>query len=93
MHYLGCLGNHGLGELCRNQSPILIAKAIGSNGATTQGVDAALNHMTITTGDGTYNFTPTDHSGLSVDQVAIARDQNGTLVPTEFTKAMIAKTS
>ncbi len=70
----------------------MIAKAIGSNGATPQGVDAALNHMTITTGDGTYNFTPTDHSGLSVDQVAIARDQNGTLVPTEFTKAMIAKT-
>ena len=70
----------------------MIAKAIGSNGATAQGVDTALNHMTITTGDGTYHFTPTDHSGLSVDQVAIARDVNGTLVPTAFTKAMIAKT-
>ncbi|MDA8081261.1 MAG: ABC transporter substrate-binding protein [Actinomycetota bacterium] len=71
----------------------MIAKAIAANGATPQGVDAALNHMTITTGDGTYNFTSTDHSGLSVNQVAIARDSNGTLVPTEFTKAMISKAS
>ncbi|NNN19304.1 MAG: ABC transporter substrate-binding protein [Acidimicrobiaceae bacterium] len=71
----------------------MIAKAIQANGATPQGIDTSLNHMTITTGDGTYNFTPTDHSGLSVNQVAIARDTNGTLVPTAFTKAMVAKAS
>jgi branched-chain amino acid transport system substrate-binding protein len=71
----------------------MIAKAIQTNGATPQGIDTALNHMTITTGDGTYNFTSTNHSGLSVNQVAIARDTNGTLVPTAFTKAMVAKAS
>ncbi len=71
----------------------MIAKAIQTNGATPQGIDTALNHMTITTGDGTYSFTSTNHSGLSVNQVAIARDTNGTLVPTAFTKAMVAKAS
>lgn len=71
----------------------MIAKAVTEDGATPQGVDKALNNMTITTGDGTYTFTPTDHSGLNVNQVAITRDQNGTLVPTAFTKAMVAKAS
>jgi branched-chain amino acid transport system substrate-binding protein len=67
----------------------MIAKAIEENGATPAGIDAALNHMTITTGDGTYSFSPTDHSGLTTNQVAITRDTNGTLVPTKFTKAMV----
>ncbi len=71
----------------------MIAKAIGQNGVSTSGVDKALNQMTITTGDGTYHFTSTDHDGMSVDQVEITRDSNGTLVPTAFTKAMVAKTS
>ncbi len=71
----------------------MIAKAIKENGATPAGIDAALNHMTITTGDGTYTFSPTDHSGLTTDQVAITRDENGTLVPTNFTKTMVSKAS
>jgi branched-chain amino acid transport system substrate-binding protein len=67
----------------------MIAKAIQEDGATPAGIAKALSTMTITTGDGTYHFSPTDHSGLTVSQVAITRDENGKLVPTNFTKAKI----
>ena len=67
----------------------MFAKAIKEDGATSADIAKALSTMTITTGDGTYHFSPSDHSGLTVSQVAIARDENGTLVPTQFTKAQI----
>jgi branched-chain amino acid transport system substrate-binding protein len=69
----------------------MIAKAIREDGATPAGIAKALQTMTITTGDGTYHFSPTNHAGLTASQVAITRDVNGTLVPTAFTKAMLAK--
>ncbi len=67
----------------------MFAQAIRQNGATSAGIAKALDTMTITTGDGTYHFSPTDHSGLTVSQVAITRDVNGTLQPTNFTKSQI----
>ncbi|MDA8184400.1 MAG: ABC transporter substrate-binding protein [Actinomycetota bacterium] len=71
----------------------MFAKAIRENGATPAGIAKALQTMTITTGDGTYHFSPTDHSGLTVSQVAITRDVNGTLEPTAFTKSALASAS
>lgn len=68
----------------------MIAQAIREDGATPAGIAKALSTMTITTGDGTYHFSPTNHSGLTTPQVAITRDVKGTLVPTNFTKAAIA---
>ncbi len=67
----------------------MFAQAIRQDGATPAGIAKALGAMTITTGDGTYHFSATDHSGLSVPQVAITRDVNGTLEPTNFTKSRI----
>lgn len=71
----------------------MFAKAIREDGATPAGIEKALNNMTITTGDGTYHFSPKDHSGLTESQVAITRDVNGTLHPTKFTEAIIKKAS
>ena len=68
----------------------MIAQAIREDGATPAGIAKALSTMTITTGDGTYRFSPTDHSGLTATQVAITRDVNGTLKPTNFTKTQIS---
>lgn len=67
----------------------MFAQAIRKDGATSAGIAKALDTMTITTGDGTYHFSSTDHSGLTVAQVAITRDVNGTLQPTAFTKSKI----
>ncbi|MHB8244301.1 MAG: ABC transporter substrate-binding protein [Acidimicrobiales bacterium] len=71
----------------------MFAQAIKEGGATAAGIAKALNTMTITTGDGTYHFSPTNHSGLTVSQVAITRDVNGTLQPTNFTKKALASGS
>ncbi len=68
----------------------MIAQAIRENGPTPAGIAKALSTMTITTGDGTYRFSSTDHSGLTASQVAITRDVNGTLEPTSFTKVHTA---
>ena len=67
----------------------MFAKAIRERGATPAGIAKALSTMTITTGDGTYHFSATDHSGLTATQVAITRDVHGTLVPTKFTRVGI----
>ena len=67
----------------------MFAQAIRERGATPAGIAKALSTMTITTGDGTYHFSATNHSGLTAGQVAITRDVNGTLVPTNFTKVRI----
>ena len=67
----------------------VVIPAIRKDGATSAGIAKALDTMTITTGDGTYHFSSTDHSGLTVAQVAITRDVNGTLQPTAFTKSKI----
>ena len=34
--------------------------------------------------DGTYNYSPTDHTGLSIDDMWVAQVQNGGLVPTKY---------
>jgi branched-chain amino acid transport system substrate-binding protein len=34
--------------------------------------------------DGTYNYSPTDHTGLSIDAMWVAQVQNGALVPTKY---------
>jgi branched-chain amino acid transport system substrate-binding protein len=34
--------------------------------------------------DGTFNYSPTDHTGLTADDIWIAQVQNGALVPTKY---------
>jgi branched-chain amino acid transport system substrate-binding protein len=49
-------------------------------------IQAALNHLSLLTPDGKYNYTPTDHSGLTPDDVAIVVVQDGVFQPTDWQK-------
>jgi len=49
-------------------------------------IQAALNHLSLLTPDGKYNYTPSDHSGLTPDDVAMVVVQNGTFQPTPWQK-------
>jgi len=69
----------------------LIAAAIRAKGPTAAGIAAGLNHETVTTVEGTYTYTPTDHSGLTYKDVVITRDVNGGLVLTAFSQQQLAQ--
>lgn len=52
---------------------------------TPAAIDTALNHTSLLTPMGTFNYTPSDHAGLSLNDIVITTDENGTLTPTHFT--------
>ena len=54
-------------------------------------IQAALNHLSILTPDGKYNYTSQNHSGLTSDDVAIVTVQNGTFQPTPWQKGQYGK--
>lgn len=71
----------------------LFAAAIKKAGsADPQAVQKALNNLTQLTPEGTYHYTPKDHAGLPVDDVAVDVVKNGNLVPTDWSKQQLAKT-
>jgi branched-chain amino acid transport system substrate-binding protein len=49
-------------------------------------IQAALNHLSLLTPDGKYNYTPSDHSGLSPADVAMVVVHNGVFQPTPWQK-------
>jgi len=49
-------------------------------------IQAALNHLTLLTPDGLYNYTSANHSGLTPDDVAMVEVQNGAFQPTAWQK-------
>lgn len=55
-------------------------------GFSRSAIQAALNHMSLLTPDGKYNYTPSDHSGLAPDDVAMVVVQNGVFQPTPWEK-------
>jgi branched-chain amino acid transport system substrate-binding protein len=69
----------------------LIAAAIRAKGPTRAGIAAGLNHLTLTTVEGTYTYTATDHSGLVPKDVVIDRDVRGSLILTAFSRQQLAK--
>lgn len=54
-------------------------------------IQAALNHLSLLTPDGKYNYTPSNHSGLTPDDVAVVAVQNGTFQPTAWEKKQYSK--
>jgi len=46
----------------------------------------ALEHMTLVTPNGKFQYTPIDHSGLSPDFISINVVKGGQLVPTEWAR-------
>jgi branched-chain amino acid transport system substrate-binding protein len=69
----------------------LLAAAIEKAGGTDRKkVRDALEGLKLTTPNGTYAYSATDHGGLSTDYISINTVTGGKLVPTEFSKAKLA---
>ncbi|MFI7544794.1 ABC transporter substrate-binding protein [Actinoplanes sp. NPDC049599] len=69
----------------------LLAAAIEKAGSSDRKkVRDALEGLRLTTPNGTYAYSATDHSGLTTDYISINTVRGGTLVPTDFSKAKLA---
>ncbi|GAB7039157.1 MULTISPECIES: ABC transporter substrate-binding protein [Catenuloplanes] len=69
----------------------LLAAAIEKAGGTDRTrVRDALEGLTLTTPNGTYRYSATDHSGLTTEFIAISTVRGGAFVPTEFSAARLA---
>lgn len=70
---------------------LLLFEAIRKAGsADRKRVQQALETMTLWTPNGKYRFSPTDHSGLTRDFVAINVVKDGKFVPTEWSSEKLA---
>jgi branched-chain amino acid transport system substrate-binding protein len=71
----------------------LIAAAIKQAGnANPQDIQRALSNLTLLTPEGEYRYTPQDHAGLGVDDVAITVVRGGEFVPTDWSQQQLANT-
>jgi branched-chain amino acid transport system substrate-binding protein len=69
----------------------LLAAAIEKAGGTDRAkVRDALEGLTLTTPNGTYRYSATDHSGLTADYVSVNTIKSGAFVPTDYAKAKLA---
>ncbi len=69
----------------------LIAAAIKQAGnANPQDIQRALSNLTLLTPEGEYRYTPQDHAGLGVDDVAINVVRGGAFVPTDWSQQQLA---
>ncbi|MBO3736768.1 ABC transporter substrate-binding protein [Actinoplanes flavus] len=65
----------------------LLAAAVEKAGGTDpKKVRDALEGLTLTTPNGTYRYSATDHSGLTTAFISINTIEGGTFVPTDFAK-------
>ncbi|MEO3789105.1 ABC transporter substrate-binding protein [Nonomuraea sp. B10E15] len=55
-------------------------------------IQQALETMDLITPNGRFQYSPTDHSGLSPDFISVNTVKNGQFVPTEWAKDELAKT-
>jgi branched-chain amino acid transport system substrate-binding protein len=66
---------------------LLLFEAIKKAGSTESAkIQQSLEHMTLVTPNGKFQYTPTDHSGLTPDFISINVVKDGRLVPTEWAK-------
>ena len=69
----------------------LLAAAVEKAGGTDRAkVRDALEGLTLTTPNGTYRYSATDHSGLTPDYIAVTTVRSGAFVPTDYAKAKLA---
>lgn len=66
---------------------LLLFEAIRKAGSTDRAkIQQALDHMTLVTPNGKFQYTPMDHSGLSASYISINVVRDGQLVPTDWAK-------
>lgn len=69
----------------------LLAAAISKAGSSDRAkVRDALEGLTLTTPNGAYKYSATDHSGLTTDYIALTTVRDGGFVPTDYSKAKLA---
>ena len=69
----------------------LLAAAVEKAGGTDKAkVRDALEGLTLTTPNGTYKYSATNHSGLTTDYIAITTVKGGAFVPTEYSAGKLA---
>lgn len=68
-------------------SAVMILAAALEEADSTEHADIrdALENLTLTTPNGTFTYSPTDHSGLDADAIAVSTVEDGTFVPTQWT--------
>jgi branched-chain amino acid transport system substrate-binding protein len=69
---------------------LLVAALAKAKSADRQKVQQALEGLTLTTPNGRYAYSSTNHAGLTRDYIAISTVKSGAFVPTEWTKAKYA---
>lgn len=69
---------------------LLVAAIEKANSIDRAKVRDAFEKLTVVTPNGVFNYSPTDHSGLSPDFIAITRVDGGTMIPTEWAKTQFA---
>ena len=66
---------------------LLLFEAIRTAGSVDRTkIQQALEHMTLVTPNGKFQYSPTDHSGLSADYISVNVVKNGELVPTDWAR-------
>jgi branched-chain amino acid transport system substrate-binding protein len=69
----------------------LLKAAIEKAGGTDRDkVRDALEGLTLTTPNGTYTYSATNHSGLTTDYISLNTVRGGAIVPTDYSRAKLA---
>ena len=69
----------------------LLVDAIKRKGSRPSQIIAGLESNNVLTPQGLYRMTKTDHSGITVDYVQVGVVRNNTLVPTDYSMALLTK--
>jgi branched-chain amino acid transport system substrate-binding protein len=69
---------------------LLVAALEKAGGTDKQKVRDALEGLSLTTPNGTYAYSATDHSGLKPDFIAVNTVTKGAFVPTDWTRTQLA---
>jgi branched-chain amino acid transport system substrate-binding protein len=72
---------------------LLLFEAVRKAGSTDRSrIQQTLENLSLLTPNGTYHYTPSDHSGLTRDYVSVNVVREGKFVPTDWAKGKLART-
>lgn len=72
---------------------LILFEAIKKAGTTDRKqIQQALEHLSVLTPNGKYQYSPTDHAGLSRDYISVNVVKDGKFVPTDWAKEQLART-
>lgn len=54
-------------------------------------IDAALNHLSLLTPNGRYTYSPTDHAGATMNNIAVFTVSHGQFVPTDWERQQFSE--